>query len=101
VRAAEGMAWEKAGDADSAITTYERYLDTPELLWEESDSFYLPTVYQHLATLYEARNDRERSVQHYRTFIALWSTADPELQPAVRAAKQRVEALTRGTDTRR
>ena len=36
-----------------------------------------------------------------RTFIDLWKDADPELQPKVTDARQRVAALTRGTDTRR
>ncbi len=40
---------------------------------------------------------RDRSTtpaEHYRAFIDLWKNADPELQPRVAAAPQRVRKLT-------
>jgi hypothetical protein len=57
-------------------------------------------VHKRLGELYEAKEQREKAIAHYRTFIELWKSADPELQPKVTDAKQRVAALTRGTDTR-
>jgi hypothetical protein len=33
-------------------------------------------------------------VQAYRDFVAMWTRADPELQPRVAAARKRIEELT-------
>ena len=94
-------SYDLAGAADSAIVIYERYLDTRHLDRVETDAIYLPVVHKRLGELYEAKEQREKAIAHYRTFIDLWKNADPELQPKVTDAKQRVAALTRGTDTRR
>ncbi|HKH93287.1 MAG TPA: protein kinase [Gemmatimonadaceae bacterium] len=94
----EGRAWELSEEPDSAIAAYERFVDTPAMLRSEYESYFLPTVHQRLGELYEARNNRERALRNYRAFIELWKDADPELQPAVTNARQRVAALTRGTD---
>ncbi len=55
------------------LTEYERQLDSPRVRgggqWDE----------------------------HYRAFIELWKDADPELQPRVATARQRLRKLT-GTD---
>ena len=94
-------SYDLAGATDSAIVIYERYLDTRHLDRVETDAIYLPVVHKRLGELYEAKEQREKAIAHYRTFIDLWKNADPELQPKVTDAKQRVAALTRGTDTRR
>ena len=65
------------------------------------DGVFLPVVHQRLGELYEAKGARERALAHYRLFLELWKDADPELQPRVTDARQRVAALTRGTDVRR
>jgi tetratricopeptide (TPR) repeat protein len=94
-------AYDLDGKADSAIAVYERYIDTPILERSTVDGLFLPAVHKRLGELYEARGERDKAVQHYRTFIALWKDADPELQPKVTDARQRLAALLRGTDTRR
>ena len=93
-------SYDLAGNADSAIAVYERFLDTPLLERIEVDAVYLPGVHKRLGELYEARGQRDKALDHYRVFIALWKDADPELQPKVTDARQRVAALTKGTDGR-
>jgi eukaryotic-like serine/threonine-protein kinase len=93
-------AYDLDGKPDSAITVYERYLNTPVLERPEFDGWFVPAVHKRLGELYETKDQRDKALAHYRTFIELWKNADPELQPQVTSAKQRVAALTRGTDTR-
>jgi tetratricopeptide (TPR) repeat protein len=96
-----GRAYDVAGNADSAIAVFERFLGTPAMDRNEVDGVFLPVVHQRLGELYEAKGARERALAHYRLFLELWKDADPELQPRVTDARQRVAALTRGTDVRR
>ena len=96
----EGRAWELVGARDSAIVAYEKFVNTPALLRTEEDALFLTIVHQRLGELYAAKGDRERALRNYRAFIELWRDADPELQPQVAAARGRVAALTRGTDSR-
>jgi eukaryotic-like serine/threonine-protein kinase len=93
-------AYDLDGKPDSAIAVYERYVHTPLLERSGADGLFLAGVHKRLGELYEAREQRDKAVQHYRTFIDLWKDADPELQPRVTDARQRVAALTRGSDTR-
>jgi eukaryotic-like serine/threonine-protein kinase len=94
-------AYDLDGKADSAITIYERYVNTPVLERTAVDASFLAGVHKRLGELYEAKGQRDRALAHYRTFLDLWKDADSELQPKVTDAKQRVAALTRGTDARR
>ena len=96
----KGRAWDLAGRPDSAIAAFRRYVDTRHLLRADFDARFLPGVHKRLAELYDASGERDNALRHYRTFIELWKDADPELQPQVTNARQRVAALTRGTDTR-
>jgi tetratricopeptide (TPR) repeat protein len=93
-------AYDLDGKPDSAIAVYERYLSTPVLERTGVDGTFLPAVHKRLGELYEAKGQRDKALAHYRTFLDLWKDADPELQPKVTDARQRVAALTRGTDAR-
>jgi hypothetical protein len=44
--------------------------------------------------MYDARGDTARAVEAYRDFVERWKNADPEVQPRVAAARQRIVALT-------
>ena len=44
--------------------------------------------------MFDARGDTANAVQHYRDFIEFWKSADPELQPRVAAARERLQQLT-------
>ena len=96
----EGRAWDLAGQPDSAIAALRRYAETKHLLRTEYDARFLPGVHKRLGELYEAKGRRDDALRHYRAFIELWKDADPELQPQVTDARQRVAALTRGSDVR-
>ena len=94
-------AYDLGGASDSAIAVYERFIVRPWLDRVEADGPYLAAVHKRLGEMYEAKGQREKALAHYRIFIDLWKEADPELQPKVTDARQRVAALTRGTDVRR
>jgi tetratricopeptide (TPR) repeat protein len=96
-----GRAYDLDGKADSAVASYQRYLNTPVLERTVVDAAFLPAVHKRLGELYEAKGQHDKALAHYHVFLDLWKDADPELQPKVTDAKQRVAALTRGTDTRR
>lgn len=96
-----GRAYDLGGKPDSAIATYSRFLTTPMLQRTDLDATFLPGIHKRLGELYEERGDRQLALAHYRTFIELWTDADAELQPRVTDARQRVAALTRGTDAPR
>lgn len=44
------------------------------------------------AEIYESLGDDERAAEHYASFIELWEHADPEFQPLVAAARDRLNA---------
>ena len=94
-------AYDLGGAPDSAIAVYERFVVRPWLDRVEVDGPYLAAVHKRLGELYEAKGQRDKAVQHYRAFVELWKDADPVLQPRVTDARQRLAALTRGTDVRR
>ena len=89
-------AFDAAGQADSATANYERYLATP--FWLKgvitNDPINQPRVHERLGQLYEAKGDPQKAADHYRAFIELWKNADPELQPRVAAARERLKKLT-------
>jgi hypothetical protein len=50
-------------------------------------------VRKRLGELYEAKGDAQRAASNYLAFIELWKNADPELQPKVLEARQRLAHL--------
>ena len=46
-----------------------------------------------LKELAEERGDWEKAAEYYARFVELWVDADPELQPRVQAAQQRLEEI--------
>ena len=88
-------AQDLAGQADSAVATYERYLETKAYNRLFEDSRNLAPAHKRLGELYDAKGDREKAALHYRAFVDLWKNADPELQPAVQQVRQKLSALER------
>jgi tetratricopeptide (TPR) repeat protein len=90
-------AFDRMGQADSAIAYFERYLAIPPSIrgvsLGASDGMYLPAIEKRLAELYDAKNDRTRAMQHYGAFVDLWKNADAELQPTVASVKKRMTEL--------
>jgi eukaryotic-like serine/threonine-protein kinase len=83
----------RLGQADAAIAAWDEYLATPYIWRTWMDSYFLAEAYETLAELHDVRGDREKARLYYARFVELWRDADPELQPRVRAAQQRLERL--------
>ena len=88
------QALDLANQPDSAIVEFERYVNAPDALLQTQRNF-LAGSYKRLGELYDAKKDDARAIENYQKFVDLWKDADPELQPAVRAAKARLEELKR------
>lgn len=86
-------AYEAAGNPDSAIVILTRFVDMRRLSKAWSNSFDLAPSHERLGRLFEAKGDRARASAHYAKFAELWRNADPELQPRVQAARQRIAQL--------
>jgi serine/threonine-protein kinase len=89
-------ALELAGDPDSAIAVYQRYVTTPWSEWQNALGEFRVTSYQRLGSLNEARGDTAKALAAYDRVATLWGAADAELQPAVAAARKRAMALRAG-----
>jgi tetratricopeptide (TPR) repeat protein len=87
-------AYDLAGNADSAIAVFERYIDFPGMGKNIDDGLYLAGSHKRLGELYEAKGDRQRAARHYTTFVELWKKADPELQPQVNEVRKRLARLS-------
>ncbi|MEP7067448.1 MAG: protein kinase, partial [Gemmatimonadota bacterium] len=88
------QAFTKLGQPDSAIAYHTSTLDSVGTFRVFGDVTYLAATYQRLGELYESKGDRKRAVESYEKLIALWKNADPELQPIVKDAKERVVRLS-------
>jgi tetratricopeptide (TPR) repeat protein len=88
-----GRAFEAAGESDSAIAAYERYLATPAVDKIDIDQYELQRMYRGLGELYEQKGDRARALDYYGRFVELWRDADPDLQPQVTEIRQRMANL--------
>ena len=85
-------AYDLAGNADSAIAVLARYTGGPERNLGTDQNWLAPS-HKRLGELYEAKGDAAKAAEHYRKFIGLWEKADPELQPQVTAARQKLAKL--------
>jgi eukaryotic-like serine/threonine-protein kinase len=100
--AALAQAYDRAGQADSAIATYERYIGTPDIVrlgWIMrlgNDGTQLAPAHKRLGELYEQRGDRKRARHHYARFVELWRECDPELRPAVIEVQQKLSGREEG-----
>jgi tetratricopeptide (TPR) repeat protein len=87
-----GRAFDLAGQRDSAIAYFQRFVDTPHpFMFEDQD--YLAGSYKRLGELYEAAGDLPRAAVSFGKFIELWRDADTELQPKVRDARNRLDRI--------
>jgi len=88
-----GQALERAGRSDSALAVYERAATSVEVLgvWVEASALG-PTL-ERLAALYEERDDANKAIDYASRLVDLWKDSDPELQPLVREARERIARL--------
>jgi tetratricopeptide (TPR) repeat protein len=87
-------AYDLMGKRDSAIFWYEKYLAaTSVALADSSHARLLAQGYRRLGELHEDAGHTKQALQRYSDFVALWKNADPSLQPAVTAARERIARL--------
>jgi DNA-binding SARP family transcriptional activator/tetratricopeptide (TPR) repeat protein/TolB-like protein len=82
-----GRAYEQAGQPDSAIAVYERYISTPYFYRIDHDAVWLPYTYERLVHLLLRQGDEEQAARYARKLATLWRDADPELRSQVMKAR--------------
>lgn len=87
-----GDTYDQAGNADSAVAYFERYVSTLGSR-TETDAAWLARTLKRLGELHEAKGNREKAVEYYGRFVELWKNADPELQPLVSEHRERMARL--------
>jgi tetratricopeptide (TPR) repeat protein len=85
--------WDRAGVADSAVHYYRLGVERPVTANNPEDSELYALALRRLGALAEERGDRRAALDWYGRFTDLRRDADPELQPEVRAVRERVAAL--------
>jgi tetratricopeptide (TPR) repeat protein len=88
------LAYNMAGEPDSAIAVYERYVATPWLWRLFNDSWAIGRAYEQLAVLYEGRRETDKAIYYHGKLVGLWQDADSELQPRVESARRAIQALS-------
>ena len=89
-----GQAFDAMNQTDSAIAAYELMATFPQP-GVAGKQFGLPQAYYRLGELYETKGERQKAIEYYGKFADLWKDADAELQPRVKAARERIAELTR------
>ncbi len=92
-----GAAYDRAGQADSAIAVFTRYAETPFPDRYASYAYPLgpalgPTL-ERLGQLHDQEGNLNDAALYLAKFVELWTDADEELQPRVRAAQARLEEI--------
>jgi len=91
------LAYQALGQRDSTIAAFTRYVETPY-----SDRFLVYTyplgqalapTHERLAELQDEAGNLDEAAQHYARFVELWTEADEEPQPRVRAAQARLDVI--------
>jgi serine/threonine-protein kinase len=86
-----GRAYEATEKPGAAVTVYERYLNEATWLFRyEVDGVDLGWVMNRLAELYDTRGETAKAAEMRGRLLRLWRRADPELQPIVAAARDRL-----------
>jgi tetratricopeptide (TPR) repeat protein len=92
-----GLAFDRAGHADSARAYLGQYVDMSGTGHTFVDRFYMaPSLYR-LGELYESSGDTKHATEYYGRFVDLWANADPDLQPRVVEARRRIERMNRAS----
>ena len=86
-------AYEQAGNVESAITTYERYLETPWIWRFESDAPNLGWSRRRLGELYEQQRQFGKAADQYAKLLTLWNDADAELTQTLADVRARYARL--------
>jgi tetratricopeptide (TPR) repeat protein len=87
------VAFDGAGQADSAAVYYERYLARIPEADPNMHSWFQAGALKRMGEIEEARGRADRAADYYGRFVELWKEADPELQPQVREVRTRLARL--------
>jgi hypothetical protein len=88
------LAAARSMDATDSVITYgEAYIDRPGLFRVYGDRSTLGPALEELGERYDEVGDLQNAAKYYAAFVELWAEADAELQPRVRAAQARLEAI--------
>lgn len=90
---AYARAWDAAGNADSALFYYDRFLDAKSSRLTDTDAAQRASSTFRSAELREQRGNIAGALQRYREFVELRRNASEALQPRVREAQARIERL--------
>ena len=96
-------AFDRAGQADSAIAAYQRFVNLKaarSIRPAGSIDLVTPRIapaFRRLGELLEAKGEKRLAIEAYERFLDFWRRADPELQPIVRSVRERVDRLRRAT----
>jgi tetratricopeptide (TPR) repeat protein len=85
--------YDRTGNADSAVTIFERAVAAPALEKIHQEYRDLAKAYKRLGELYEERGEHQAAVEYYGKFVEVWKDADPELQPVVADVRARIAQL--------
>jgi tetratricopeptide (TPR) repeat protein len=97
------IAFDRAGQADSAIAAYRRFVDLRALRFlspprsADLGTPRLAPALRRLGELLEAKGEKQAAIAAYERFLEFWADADPELQQIVRDVRDRVTRLRRAT----
>ncbi|MEP6764190.1 MAG: BTAD domain-containing putative transcriptional regulator [Gemmatimonadaceae bacterium] len=86
-------AYDKAGQPDSAIAVYRRYVTTPWTDWMMSDGEFRSLAWRRLGELYQAQGDTRRAILALQTVEGLWQHADAAVQPDLADVRARLVLL--------
>ncbi|MBW7932104.1 MAG: protein kinase [Gemmatimonadaceae bacterium] len=86
------QSFDLANQPDSAITYFERYVSTPDPQLSEAVN-WMAGSHKRLGELYDAKGNKAKAIEHFEKFVELWKNADPELQPKVREAQDKLKRL--------
>jgi tetratricopeptide (TPR) repeat protein len=82
--------YDLAGVSDSAIALYSRDVNNPR---SGGFGYQYAWAVERLGQLYDEQGDLRAAAEYYAIFVDLWSEADEDLQPRVRAAQARLEEI--------
>ncbi|HYA51737.1 MAG TPA: tetratricopeptide repeat protein, partial [Streptosporangiaceae bacterium] len=81
---------EQAGRLDEALSWYDSFGENSVF-----DAIYIGPAHLHHARILERLGRPREAADHYARFTELWQNADPEFQPMVREARERLADLIR------
>jgi tetratricopeptide (TPR) repeat protein len=89
-----GQAFDRAGLTDSALKYYELAATLPNTDNDGvEDAIWQPSTLRRLGEIYESKGNRQKALQYYGQFVALWKNADADLQPQVKQVKETMAKL--------